>query len=196
MRLRLPLMLAVAGLVGAGLLGIGFTAYADQGSDNDAQQTHRGFVPSPADRAAFLDARIAALHAGLELSADQEKLWPPVESAIRAISKTIADERANARSEGRPADPIARLQRISANQIERGQALKKLADAASPLYAALNDEQKHRLPALLRASHLGIGHHQRRFAMNEGWRDRGVWRGHWDHRGDFGGGDEDHDGGH
>lgn len=32
---------------------------------------------SDADRAAFLDARIAALHAGLKLSPEQEKLWPP-----------------------------------------------------------------------------------------------------------------------
>ena len=35
---------------------------------------------NPEDRAAFADARIAAVHAGLKLTADQEKLWPPVES--------------------------------------------------------------------------------------------------------------------
>ena len=35
---------------------------------------------NPEDRAAFVDARIAAVHAGLKLNADQEKLWPPVES--------------------------------------------------------------------------------------------------------------------
>ena len=34
---------------------------------------------NPEDRAAFVDARIAAVHAGLKLNADQEKLWQPVE---------------------------------------------------------------------------------------------------------------------
>ncbi|HJZ21063.1 MAG TPA: hypothetical protein VJ226_08900, partial [Bradyrhizobium sp.] len=38
---------------------------------------------SAEDRAAFADARIAAVHAGLKLTPDQEKLWPPVESAVR-----------------------------------------------------------------------------------------------------------------
>jgi hypothetical protein len=38
---------------------------------------------NPEDRAAFADARIAAVHAGLKLNADQEKLWPPVETGRR-----------------------------------------------------------------------------------------------------------------
>jgi hypothetical protein len=51
---------------------------------------------SPEDRAAFADARIAAVHAGLKLTADQEKLWPPVETAVRDFAKLRID-RANAR---------------------------------------------------------------------------------------------------
>jgi len=52
---------------------------------------------SPEDRAAFADARIAAVHAGLKLNDDQEKLWPPVEAAVRDLVKLRID-RANARS--------------------------------------------------------------------------------------------------
>ena len=48
------------------------------------------------DRAAMADAKIAAVHAGLKLSADQEKLWPPVESAVRDLVK-IRMDRAKAR---------------------------------------------------------------------------------------------------
>src|SRR6201982_1732329 len=48
------------------------------------------------DRAALVDARIAAVHAGLKLNADQEKLWPPVEAAVRDFAKLRID-RANAR---------------------------------------------------------------------------------------------------
>ena len=51
---------------------------------------------NPEDRAAFTDARIAAVHAGLKLNADQEKLWPPVEAAVRDFAKLRID-RANAR---------------------------------------------------------------------------------------------------
>src|SRR5215468_12152639 len=51
---------------------------------------------TPEDRAAFVDARIAAVHAGLKLTPDQEKLWPPVEAAVRDFAK-LRLERANAR---------------------------------------------------------------------------------------------------
>ena len=51
---------------------------------------------SPEDRSAYADARIAAVHAGLKLTADQEKLWPPVEAAVKEFAKLRID-RANAR---------------------------------------------------------------------------------------------------
>ncbi len=70
---------------------------------------------SAEDRAAFADARIAAVNAGLKLNADQEKLWPPVETAVRDFAKLRID-RANARMNAlarrfqgcarRPKDPI------------------------------------------------------------------------------------------
>ena len=47
--------------------------------------------PTAEDAAAMTDARIAALRTGLKLSAEQEKLWPPVEAAIRALAKQRAD---------------------------------------------------------------------------------------------------------
>ena len=58
---------------------------------------------SAEDRAAFADARIAAVHAGLKLSADQEKLWPAVESAVRDLVKLRLD-RANARANAKGDD--------------------------------------------------------------------------------------------
>ena len=44
-------------------------------ADDSAQREEHGDVSAPEDRAAFLDARIAALKAGLELNAEQEKNW-------------------------------------------------------------------------------------------------------------------------
>src|SRR6201996_145781 len=76
---------------------------------------------SAEDRAAMADARIAAVHAGLKLSADQEKLWPPVESAVRDLVKLRID-RANAmmkaqdEAQQKPEDnPVARLREHADN---------------------------------------------------------------------------------
>src|SRR6478736_800672 len=83
-----------------------------------AQHRHWGFGQmrmNPEDRAAYADARIAAVHAGLKLTADQEKLWPPVEAAVRDFAKLRID-RANARmnagpgdAQQKPDDPVTRL---------------------------------------------------------------------------------------
>src|SRR6201989_1579564 len=88
---------------------------------------------NPEDRAAFADARIAAVHAGLKLTPDQEKLWPPVEAAVRDFAKLRMD-RANARMAApqnqsqdsqkdaqRDEDPVARLR-------ERAQTMAANAD--------------------------------------------------------------------
>src|SRR5271169_6846630 len=82
-----------------------------------AQQPPRGdeprWQPSAADRAAFADARIAALHAGLALTPDQEKLWPPVEGVLKDMAKKRADRREQMRAEHEqnkePIDPMQRL---------------------------------------------------------------------------------------
>ncbi len=125
---------------------------------------------SPEDRAAFADARIAAVHAGLKLTADQEKLWPPVEAAVRDFAKMRID-RANARmnakqdDEQKPVDPVARLRDRAERMASTAAALKKIADAADPLYKTLDDGQKRRLAVL--THHRGGG---------EGWRQRGLDR--------------------
>ena len=51
----------------------------------------RGLRLSTEDVAAFTDARIAGLKAGLKLTAEQEKNWPAVETAIRDLAKQRAD---------------------------------------------------------------------------------------------------------
>ncbi|SDS84366.1 Spy/CpxP family protein refolding chaperone [Bradyrhizobium canariense] len=157
---------------------------------------HEHMRLSPEDRAAFTDARIAAVHAGLKLTPDQEKLWPPVESAVRDFAKLRID-RANARMKAqddskdaqKTDDPVARLRERADNMATSAAALKKIADAADPLYKTLDDGQKRRLKLLT--------HMERRFG-GEGWRhrafERGMGRdGDGDHGYDRDGG-RDHDG--
>ena len=144
--------------------------------------SHGHMRMSPQDRIAFSDARIAAVHAGLQLTPDQEKLWPPVESAVRDFAKMRID-RANARMNAEqgdskdaqqqpPDDPVARLRERADRMTTSGMALKKIADAADPLYKTLDDGQKRRLRIL---THMERG-------FGGGWRHR-----EFEHRMDRGG---------
>jgi LTXXQ motif family protein len=138
---------------------------------------------SPEDRAAFTDARIAAVKAGLKLTPDQEKLWPPVETAVRDFAKLRID-RANARMNAKPDDsaeaqksddPVARLRERADNMATSAAALKKIADAADPLYKTLDDGQKRRLAILTHMDgRFGGGGRHRGFehGMMGGDRDR------------------------
>jgi hypothetical protein len=139
--------------------------------------------PSAEDVAAFTDARIAGLKAGLKLTAEQERNWPAVETALRDLAKQRADrmkdfsDRMKARREARqsgnaPASPdaIARLRQGADAMTTRANSLKKLADAAEPLYKSLDEGQKHRFAMLLRmggrAGESGFRHHWMRRADN------------------------------
>ena len=132
---------------------------------------------SSEDRAAFLDARIAAVHAGLKLTADQEKLWPPVEAAVRDFAKMrldranarMAAERTDADKADKPDDPVARLRERADNMAATATSLKKIADAADPLYKTLDDNQKRRLTMLTHMEGRGFG--------AEGWRRHRLERG-------------------
>jgi hypothetical protein len=138
-----------------------------------AQHRHwdRGHMRMSAeDRAAFADARIAAVHAGLKLTAEQEKLWPPVETAVKEFAKLRID-RANARmnpprddaSQPKPDDPVSRLRERADTMATSAAAMKKIADAADPLYKTLDDGQKRRLAKLTRMDGGGDRWRERRF---------------------------------
>ena len=135
---------------------------------------HQHVRMNPEDRAAFADARIAAVKAGLRLTPDQEKLWPPVEVAVRDFAKMRID-RANARMTARrdeqadqpPRDPVTRLRDRADAMATTAAAMKRIADAADPLYKTLDEGQKRRLAIL---THMG-----RRFGgEGGGWRHRGM----------------------
>jgi hypothetical protein len=143
---------------------------------------HDHFRMSAEDRAAFADARIAAVHAGLKLNADQEKLWPPVESAVKEFAKLRIDRanarmnapRDDARDQQKPADPVARLRERAEAMGATAAAMKKIADAADPLYKTLDDGQKRRLAILTHMEgRFGREGWRRGFNRDDGERDRG-----------------------
>lgn len=127
---------------------------------------------SPEDRAAFLDARLAAMHAGLRLSADQEKLWPSVEEAVRGKDKIMMELWDKNQNAGRPKDPIDRLMRRGEADLSRGQADIKVANAAQPLWNTLTDQQKRRFERMAHFSNPderhGLGDEPRRGPRGDG----------------------------
>ncbi len=165
-------------LAGATALAIGGTALAyahpSEGRGDRAQR----WRPSAQDITAFGDARIAALKAGLELNADQEKHWPAVESAMRDLAKQRADRFAARRETKTPDSPIERLGRRAEAMQSRGAALKKLADAAGPLYTSLDDAQKHRFMVLARLGSRQFGHSHHSWRSRHDGRGPGGWQHH------------------
>jgi hypothetical protein len=156
MKIALSAVAVIAALALAPLAGGTFAA------TDDSVAQHGRFTPE--DRAAFLDARIAALKAGLELSAEQEKNWPPLESAMRDLAKARAarfaawrERREASADETAEVNPIDRLMRASEFLSARATDLQKLATAAKPLYDSLDDTQKRRFAVLFHGS-MGRGH--------------------------------------
>jgi len=149
-------------------------AYAQQSPGDRDFAPH--WRPSAQDIAAFGDARIAALHAGLQLTAEQDKNWPAVESALRDLAKQRSERFAARASADRPKDPVERLALRADVLSQRGAALKKVADAAGPLYKSLDEAQKHRFTVLARlGGRDGHGMHGQRGWMHRG--QGGIGRG-------------------
>jgi hypothetical protein len=146
---------------------------------------------NPDDMGAYADARIAALKAGLRLTPEQEKLWPPVESALKDLAgkrierhqerRAERDERRADRNDGaEQPNPIERLRKGADRLSEIGADLKRLADVTDPLYQSLDEGQKRRFQALAHAGMRGM--HRNRHHDDRGWR-HGGFDGRW-HRGD------------
>ena len=90
------------------------------------------------DRAAVVDARIAAHKAALKLTPDQEKNWPTYEAALRKLAKL----RVERHQEQKPSNPVELLRQRAEDLSAASAALKQLADAEEPLLNSLDDTQK------------------------------------------------------
>ena len=110
-------------------------------------------IPSQANFKALTDARVGIVKAALQLTAEQEKLWPPVEEAIRARAQARYDRMvavAGKLGQGREVDPVELMRGRADALAKRAANLKQLADAWAPLYQTLNSDQKERMRLLAR----------------------------------------------
>ena len=125
--------------------------YGWQSPAEHDQESGPHWQPTAEDMSAFMDARIAALKAGLRLTPDQEKNWPAFESAIRDMARTRHELWAMHQNKQPPANPVEWLQQRADALSSTAAGLKKLSDAEGPLYKSLDDAQKHRFEILAEA---------------------------------------------
>jgi len=170
----------VAAVVAASLLaGTGTFALA-QGADpagpgtpSAGQERSRSEGLSREDFNRFVDARVAAIRAGLKLTADQERLWQPVEDAIRRnAGERFArfEERGARRDRRQSADFMQQLESRSTMMSENAGRASAVAAAMRPLWDTFSEDQKRIAPRLMRSAVDGMG-----------WHDHGGRRGHGEH---------------
>jgi hypothetical protein len=107
---------------------------------------HINRAPAPAARHAVMnrpgymldDAQIASIKERLHLTPDQEQMWPAVETALRNIAYTHAQQ---ARGRG-ASDEIAQAADVDPNSVEG------LKSAATPLILSFNEEQKEQVRSI------------------------------------------------
>jgi hypothetical protein len=103
---------------------------------------------SQADFKVLTDIRVGVVKAALQLTPEQEKLWPAVDEAIRARAETRYRRLASLRErleQPRDIDPVQLFRQRADVLADRAAGLRKLADAWQPLYQTLTPDQKTRL---------------------------------------------------
>jgi hypothetical protein len=137
MRKAIIIFMSAALLAGTALTGSAIARDRSNRSELTANQL--------ADRA---DAQTAKLKVDLNLTADQEKNWSGFASAMQDMTRKQADHRIAMRDaraqQGAKLDVLEEMRKNADAQIDRSNDRKKLADAAQPLYATFNDQQKQR----------------------------------------------------
>ena len=135
----------------------------DDDDDDDRSGAAAGGTGGPTDNqvADIVDARVAVLKAELRLTADQARDWSPLQSALHDFGMSRAKAmlqqsgarrghhargaRGNGPTGAERPDDIARMRAEADALDQRAAALKKLADAAQPIYASLDERQRKRL---------------------------------------------------
>jgi LTXXQ motif family protein len=108
---------------------------------------------SEADRATIVDARIAAIKAGLRLTPAQEKDWDNLEKVARQVIAARAERQKEAVKEAaafrEKDDVVSGMKLASKDLTARGEELQRVAEAAAPLFASMDAIQRHSFAVLL-----------------------------------------------
>jgi opacity protein-like surface antigen len=117
---------------------------ASAAAQSDQQPTHAEQVQHWAQ--VGIDTQLKSMKTNLHLSADQDALWGPFEAAVKdgAKARVLALQKEQS-------DSLSPMDRnlAKADRIAQGQAtIETMVDAAKPLYASLDEMQKHKFVTL------------------------------------------------
>jgi LTXXQ motif family protein len=110
----------------------------------------RGQLPQADDVPVLVDARLAGLKAGLNLTPQQEMLWPAVDTAMHEFGRLRFALIYGSTDELDQETPIEFQRKRSSLMEAAAHALTKLSDAESALYQTLDDTQKRRFEIIVR----------------------------------------------
>lgn len=132
------------------MLGLGHAqAQTVQPTPQQPEQVQAIDLHTAEDAAAVLGARLAALKTVIGMTADQEKLWAPVDAAIRQVAKHSTERREQRAKAAQPQDFVDILVRTADAEAARIADLKAVTGALKPLVASLSEAQRRRIPAFL-----------------------------------------------
>ncbi len=139
-------------LVAALVAGSLFAPILARAAEGDQQASRADRMQQwTADRETMLDAKLTGMKAGLGLASDQEKLWGPFEFAVKDADKSRMDamgQMMRMRAQGERMSPIDHLEAMADRLSQGATNVKKIADAAKPLYDSLDESQKHKFGML------------------------------------------------
>ena len=100
-------------------------------------------------KAIIRDARIDGMKAALKLTPDQEKYWIPFQAVLRDSYQQHNQMMAATRQAIAKDDPVQLLDKLSDDASQGATQMKKVAEAAKPLYDSLTASQKQAFGPLL-----------------------------------------------
>jgi len=103
-----------------------------------------------ADHQAMMDARLGGMKEALKLTDKQYPLWEIFETAVRNGDKVRMDDMREMMQNREHMSPADRLDVMAGHMARRAAELKKIAEAAKPFYASMDDTQKRNFGLLSR----------------------------------------------
>jgi LTXXQ motif family protein len=101
-----------------------------------------------ADYGTMMDARLGGMKAALKLTPEQNPLWEAFENAVRGGAKSRMDDMRQMMENRDRTSSLERMDATASHMARRADELKKISEAAKPLYGTLDDTQKHKFELL------------------------------------------------
>jgi zinc resistance-associated protein len=113
--------------------------------DQSAEAAHQERMQHwAADHEVMMDAGLGGMKAALKLTPDQNPLWEAFEDAVRGAGKSRADDMRQMMENRERMSIVERTGAAADHMARRADALKKISEAARPLYGSFDDTQKHK----------------------------------------------------